>query len=162
MEQEANATEAKDIEEKRESEKMETEVKEIEKQVNETEIVTKRAREEAKKEEVLVQKTRSASVEIRRRALGKKQDKCKQGKLAFETERNATDDVKKTERQTIGDQQKEVLAADMSIAKQQGEIAKFGSQKSLLITRRQKETVQEEITKLDTEIRDLDSKARLA
>lgn len=98
MEQEANATEAKDIEEKRESEKMETEVKEIEKQVNETEIVTKRAREEAKKEEVLVQKTRSASVEIRRRALGKKQDKCKQGKLAFETERNATDDVKKTER----------------------------------------------------------------
>lgn len=41
---------------------METEVKEIEKQVNETEIVAKKAREEAKKEEELVQKTRTASI----------------------------------------------------------------------------------------------------
>ena len=99
---------------------------------------------------------------IRRRALGKKQDKCKMGKTAFETERDALDAVKKTERKAIDDAVKEALAQDMAIAKQQGEIAKFGSQKSLLISRRQKETVQAELAKLDTEIRDLDAKARLA
>jgi hypothetical protein len=50
----------------------------------------------------------------------------------------------------------------LSISRQQGDLAKFGSQKSVLISRRQKETVQAELAKIDGEIKDLDSKARLA
>ena len=118
MEQEFNQTEQKHEEEKQESVKMETEVKAVEKAVNETEIVTKLAQEEAKKEQILVQKTQTATVELRRRALGKKQDKCKMGKTNFETERDALDAVKKTERKAIDDAVKEALAQDMAIAKQ--------------------------------------------
>ena len=162
MEQEFNRTEQKDVEEKQESEKMEAEVKEVEKAVKETEVIAKKAQEEAKKEQILVQKTQTATVELRRRALGKKQDKCKTGKTSFEAERDALDGAKKTERKAIDDAVKEALGADMNIAKQQGEIAKFGSQKALLITRRQRETVQAELAKLETDIRDLDAKARLA
>ena len=41
-------------------------------------------------------------------------------------------------------------------------MAKFGSQKAALISKKQKETVQAELAKIDTDIKDLDSKARLA
>lgn len=118
MEGEEKKMEEQDEEEKKEGEKIETEVKEVQKQVNEVEIVAKKAREEAKKEEELVQKTREQSIVIRRRALGKKQDKCKVGKKAFEDERDATDALKKAEKKTIEDNTKAILEADMTISKQ--------------------------------------------
>jgi hypothetical protein len=40
------------------------------------------------------------------------------GKTNFETERDALDALKKTERKAIDDAQKEALASDMNIAKQ--------------------------------------------
>lgn len=160
--QEQNTTEEKEAEEKKEAETMKTEVEEVEKQVKEVEVVAKKAVEEAKKEQEIVQKSQVRTVEIRRRAVGKRQDKCKEGKTNFENERNELDDLKKAERKVIDTAQRDILDADLVSSRQQGDLAKFGSQKSALISKRQKETVQAEIAKIDGEVKDLDSKARLA
>lgn len=107
--QEQNTTETKDQEEKKESEKMEGETKEMEKTVKEIEVVSKKAIEEAKKEQETVTKRQNNVIVIRRKALGKKQDKCKEGKVNFEKERDELDQLKKDERKNIEDAQKTML-----------------------------------------------------
>jgi hypothetical protein len=96
---------------------METEVKEVEKQVKEVEVIAKKAVEEAKKEQEVVTKSQGKTIEIRRRAVGKRQDKCREGKKNFEKERDELDALKKAERKVIDTAQKDILDADLSISR---------------------------------------------
>jgi len=85
--------------------------------VKEVEVVAKKAVEEAKKEQEVVTKSRGATVEIRRRAVGKRQDKCKEGKKNFEKERDELDELKKAERKVIDTAQRDILDSDLSISR---------------------------------------------